>query len=121
MTDNKQATRYYSGRHEESIARALGGSRRPSSGSSKFDKGDVVHDGASMLIEAKCTMSEKQSVSIKREWLDKNKAEAFSIRKSNHCLCFNFGPESPNYYVIDEKLMKFLIEKLEEENKLVEM
>ena len=34
----------------------------------------------------------------------------------NSCLCFNFGPGTDNYYVINEKLMKFLIEKLEKDN-----
>ena len=120
-TKNENSTRFYSDKHEKSICRALGATQQSNSGAGHWRKGDVVHDGASMLIEAKCTMSEKQSVSIKREWIEKNKSEAFSIRKSNHCVCFNFEPEGDNYYVIDEKLMKFLIEKLEEDNKLVEM
>ena len=29
---------------------------------------------------------------------------------------FSFGPESKNYFIIDEKLASFLVEKLEEEN-----
>ena len=61
-------------------------------------------------------MTEKQSVSVKKEWIDKNKEEAFSNRLDNSCLCINFGPGSDNYYVISEKLMKFLVQKLEEEN-----
>ena len=117
-TKNENSTRFYSNKHEESICKALGAHRQPNSGAAKFNKGDVVHDGASILIEAKCTMSEKQSVSIKREWIEKNKSEAFSIRKSNHCVCFNFEPDGNNYYVIDEKLMKFLVEKLEEDNEV---
>ena len=31
----------------------------------------------------------------------------------NHCLCFNFEPAGDNFYIIDSKLMKFLVEKLE--------
>ena len=116
MTKNKESTRYYSTLHEESICKALGATRQSNSGAGHFRKGDVVHNEASMLIEAKTTMSEKQSISIKKEWIDKNKEEAFAIRKSNNCVCINFEPGGDNFYVINEKLMKFLIEKLSEEN-----
>ena len=100
--------------HEDSICKALGATKQSNSGAGNFKKGDVVHNGASMLIEAKTTMSPKQSVSIKKEWIEKNKKEAFLIRKSDSCVCFNFEPDGDNYYIIDEKLMKFLIRKLEE-------
>ena len=116
MTKNKNSTRYYSSQHEDSICKALGAIKQSNSGAGRFNKGDVVHNEASMLIEAKTTMTEKQSVSIKKEWIEKNRDEAFAIRKSNSCVCINFGPDSDNYYLIDEKLMKFLIEKLVEEN-----
>ena len=116
MTSNKEATRYYSDLHEKSVCRALGASQTPNSGASKWTKGDVVQRAASLLIECKTVMSEKQSVSIKRDWIVKNKEEAFLNRLDNSCLCINFGPDTNNYYVIDEKLMKFLVEKLEEEN-----
>ena len=116
-TKNENSTRFFSDKHEKSICKAIGAKQQPNSGASKFSKGDIVHDGASMLIEAKCSMTEKQSVSIKREWFEKNKNEAFSIRKQNHAVCINFGPESNNYYVINERLMKFLIDKLEEDYK----
>lgn len=116
MTKNKESTRYYSNQHEDSIAKALGATRQSNSGAGHFKKGDLVHNGASMLIEAKTTMTEKSSVSVKKEWIDKNQKEAFLIRKQNSCVCFNFGPGSENYYVINERLMKFLIDKLEEED-----
>ena len=116
MTDNKESTRYYSDLHEKSVCRALGATQTPNSGATKWKKGDVVQRQASLLIECKTVMTEKQSISVKKEWIDKNKEEAFSNRLDNNCLCINFGPGSDNYYVISEKLMKFLVEKLEEEN-----
>ena len=115
-TKNKESTRYYSDKHEKSICKALGAQQQSNSGAGHFRKGDVIHNGASMLIEAKTCTSEKNSFSIKQEWIDKNKEEAFLIRKANSCICFNFGPDSDNYYVINEKLMRFLISKLTEEN-----
>ena len=114
--NNTNSTRYYSDAHEKSICKALGARQQANSGAGKFGKGDVVHDGASLLIEAKCVMTSKQSVSIKREWIEKNKAESFAIRKANQAVCINFEPEGNNYYLIDEKLMKFLVEKLSEDS-----
>lgn len=116
MTKNNESTRFYSDKHEKSICKALGAKQNINSGATLFRKGDVVHEGASMLIEAKTTMSEKQSVSIKKEWITKNQSEAFSMRKSNSCICFNFGPNTDNYYIINEKLMKYLIDKLESDS-----
>ena len=117
-TRNENSTRFYSDKHEKSICKALGARQQANSGAGKWGKGDVVQDGASLLIEAKCTMTPKQSVSIKREWVEKNRNEAFSIRKSNEAVCINFEPEGSNYYLINERLMKFLVEKLEEDNRL---
>lgn len=38
----------------------------------------------------------------------------------NHSLCFNFEPSGDNFYIIDSKLMKFLIEKLKEDYKEID-
>ena len=107
---NKESTRAFSDAHEKSVCKALGGKQTSNSGANKFEKGDVIVDYASMLIECKCSMSEKSSFSIKKEWLEKNKEEAFRNRLMNSCLCFNFEPNGENYYVIDEKLMISLME-----------
>ena len=116
MTKNIESTRYYSDRHEKSVCKALNAYQQANSGAGKFRKGDVVNKNAGILIECKTCMSKKDSFSIKRDWVTKNKEEAFTQRLSNSCIAFNFGPDEPNYYCINEKLMSFLIEKLEEEN-----
>ena len=115
-TKNSESTRFYSDKHEKSICKALGANQQSNSGAGHFRKGDVLHNEASMLIEAKTTMSAKNSFSIKKEWIEKNQEEAFLVRKSNSCICFNFCPDGDNYYIINEKLMKYLISKLIEEN-----
>lgn len=114
-TKNKDCTKYYSNAQEISICKALGCSLQPASGGNTFRKGDAINYDASLLIEAKTCMKEKDSFSIKKEWIEKNREEAFSQRVSNGCIAFSFGPNLPNYYVIDEHLMKFLVEKLEDE------
>lgn len=116
MPKNKESTRYFSDRHEKSICRALGGRQNSNSGAGNFSKGDVVVPEASLLIEAKCCVSLKNSVSIKREWIEKNRQEAFMSRKDNHVVCINFEPDGSNYYLIDEKLMKFLVSHIVNEN-----
>ena len=115
---NDNSTRFYSDAHEKSVCRALNATQQPQSGAGNFRKGDVVQNTSSLLIECKTTMSEKESVSIKKEWICKNKKEAFDMRLQNSCVCFNFGPGGENYYIIDEKLMRFLTEKLSEDNEI---
>lgn len=109
------STREFSSDQEKKVAKLLGGQINPNSGAGKWRKGDVVIPEV-LLIECKTCMTDKSSFSIKADWLIKNKEEAFSNRLYNSCLAFNFGPDKPNYFVIDEKLMKFLVEKLIEEN-----
>lgn len=113
---NKESTRAYSTKHEESVCRAIGGYRQPQSGGGKFRKGDVIAKDSSLLVECKCSMSPKESFSIKKEWLEKNREEMWTQRLSNNALCFTFEPNGQNYYVIDERLMKYLVEKLREED-----
>ena len=115
MAVNKEATRYFSNQHEKSVCRALGGIQTPNSGAGRFKKGDIIIESASCLIECKTCMSDKKSVSIKKDWLDKNKEETFTNRLANNAIAFNFSPNGSNYYIIDERLMQFLVEKLSEE------
>ena len=112
MTNNKNATRYYSSRQEKRIAKAIGGRVTANSGAPKFTAGDVINN--LFLIEAKTKTSESKSFSIKKEWLDKNKEEAFAMNKRYNALCFDFG-DNERYYVIDEKTFKVLNELLERE------
>ena len=109
---NKESTRYFSDKHEKSICKVLHAVQQPNSGAGNWRKGDVVQKAASMLIEAKCSMSEKQSFSVKKDWIIKNREEKFAQRLYNSCICFNFEPDGENFYIIDEKLMKFLINEL---------
>ena len=106
-------TRFYSSRQEKAVAKAVSGKKVANSGATAFNKGDVTTD--LFLIECKTCVEEKKSFSIKKEWLKKNKEEAFEMGKSYSALVFNFGPNSENYYVIDEKLFKLLNEYLEGE------
>lgn len=117
---NKNCTRAYSDAHEKYVCKALNATQTPNSGATLFKKGDCYNTDASLLIECKTSMTEKSSVSIKKEWIDKNNKEAKEMRLYNSCISFNFGPETDNYYVISEKLMKFLVEKLQEEYKEIE-
>ena len=106
-------TRFYSKRQENNVAKVLNGKRTANSGATPFSKGDVNTDN--WLIECKTSTTEKQSFSIKREWLDKNKEEAFAMRKDYNALCFDFGDNGKRYYVIDEKTFKELVEMTKEE------
>ena len=115
MTKNTNCTRAFSDAQEKSVCKALGAIQQSNSGAGLFNKGDCVQKEADLLIECKTSMTDKDSVSVKKEWITKNKEEAFALRLHNHCIAFNFGPNQPNYYIIDELTMKFLVDKLIEE------
>lgn len=106
-------TRFYSSKQEKEVAKSVKGRQVVNSGATSFYKGDVTTD--LFLIECKTCIQEKKSFSIQHSWLEKNKEEAFEMGKSYSALAFNFGPDSENYYVIDEKLFKQLNELLKGE------
>lgn len=109
-------TKYYSQLQEHYLAKKLNGTLTPASGASKFSKGDIKIKNASLLVECKTTTTEKTSFSIKKEWLEKIKEEAKIQQLENSVLAFSFTPEgTENYFVISEKLMCYLINKLEED------
>lgn len=108
-------TRKYSSRQEKNIAKAINGKKQANSGATAFQKGDIKAN--KFLIEAKTAITEKASFSIKKEWLEKNKEEAFAMGKPYSALAFNFGGlrNKTNFYIIDECLFKALVEHLEGE------
>ena len=103
-------TRWYSNRQEKHVAKAVSGKQTANSGATMWSKGDVRN--SLFLIECKTCTTEKKSFSIKKEWLEKNEEERFAMRKDYSALAFNFGPDTDNYYIIDEKLFRHINELL---------
>lgn len=110
------STREFSDKHEKSVCKLLKAEQVRNSGAGKFKKGDCVQKDASLLIECKTVMTDKTSISIRKDWILKNKEESFENRLDNSCIAFNFGPDQDSYFIIDSRLMKFLVDKLTEEN-----
>ena len=106
-------TRFYSNKQEKKVAKALGGKQQSNSGATPFYKGDVTTND--WLIECKTATSEKSSFSIKREWLEKNREEAFAMGKSYNALAFDFGDNGNTYYVVDQKTFKTLLNNMEDD------
>lgn len=114
---NKESTRYASSTQESRIAKKFNGEISSNSGAAKFSCGDVILKDVGLLIECKTSMKDVKSFSIKKDWLDKSSSELFASRCNNNVVAFNFNfNDKKDYYVIDDKLMTFLIEKLREEN-----
>lgn len=105
-------TRFFSNRQEKAVAKAVGGKQVANSGATAFSKGDVRT--ADWLIECKTTTTEKKSFSIKKDWLDKNREEAFAMNKDYNALAFDFG-DGRNYYIVDEKTFVLMKEALDNE------
>ena len=103
-------TRVFSKKQEEAIAKATGGQRTPNSGATPWVKGDVLTE--QFLLEAKTKTTPSNSISIKKEWFEKNIQEAVFLGKPYTALVFNFGPGEDNHYIIDEYLFQELLEYL---------
>ena len=87
---------------EKHIAKVTGGKVQSNSGGTKFGGGDVHTD--KFFIEAKTSMSDKKSFSIKEDWLYKMKEQAFEQGKEESVLAFRFHPDSLlDWYVLDER------------------
>ena len=109
------STRDVSRNQEKQIAKKLNGKVQSNSGGTNFGGGDVCTD--QFLIEAKTSMQEKKSFAIKKEWIDKAKQQAFEQRKPHWALAIRFDPDTnEDFFVINDRLMKILIEKLDEED-----
>lgn len=104
-------TRWYSNKQEKQVAKTVGGRKTSNSGATSFIKGDVVTDD--WLIECKTVTKEQKTVTLHREWFDKNEEEAFAMRRPYNALAFDFG-DGVNRYVISEKLFKLLVDQLKE-------
>lgn len=80
------------------------------SGSTPFLKGDVI--AGKLFIEAKTKMEPSKSISVKKEWLEKAKAQAFSTRKEDYTVAISFG-EPKEYYIVEDTLMEDLYKSRE--------
>ena len=59
MNKNQNSTRYFSDMQEKAVCKVLGAKQQPNSGAGHWRKGDLVINDASLLIECKTSMSEK--------------------------------------------------------------
>lgn len=99
----KLPTRHFSSLQEKKVADALNGQRQPNSGATAWAPGDVV--AGKFLVECKTKMTDSKSISIKKEWFEKNIEEAVFRGLPYGIVAFNFGPNQKMYYIIDESLM----------------
>ena len=108
--DKIQPTRHYSKKQENKVASKFGGERTLNSGATPFSKGDVTTD--KILIECKTKVKPSESMTIHKEWLEKNEKEALFMGKPYSALAFNFGPNEKNYYIVDEYMFDMIREKI---------
>lgn len=89
LRENKKPTRHFSKKQETRGNAFLGFKNTPNSGATAFAKGDGVD--ANMLLEFKTLTKAQASHSLKKEWFEKNKEEAFSVGRRFSAVVFDFG------------------------------
>lgn len=92
------STRDFSSKQEQYVANFLDGTVVRNSGATTLHKGDVVTD--KVLVECKTSTKPKKQFTIKKEWLDKNRAESMVMGKELSALIFDFGVIGDEYVVI---------------------
>lgn len=116
INENKP-TRWYSNKQEKAVAKAVGGKQTKNSGATLFQKSDVLIDDL-FTVECKTKTANSKSISIKKEWFEKQIKESIQMGKKYSAIVFNFGPDYPyntNHYIIDEYLFQKLVEYLKED------
>lgn len=113
--EKPKPTRYFSKKQESKVAQNLGGNRNLNSGATPFQPGDVSVDSL-LLVECKTKTKDSDSMSIKKDWLEKNLQEAVFSGKKYSCVAFNFGPNQKNYYILGEDLFCEFLEYLKSIN-----
>lgn len=109
---NKKSTRDYSSKQEKQVAIKFNGSQTKNSGATPYQKSDVLIDKFTIECKTKTKLSE--SITVKKDWIDKQIKESLFMGKPYWSIAFNFGPNQKNYYIIDEELFEILIKKLED-------
>lgn len=107
--------RYFSDKQEKAVAKATGGKQTKNSGASLFQKSDVLLED--FTLECKTKTTNCKSISIKREWFEKQLKESIQMHKKYSAIVINFGPDEPyneNHYIIDERLFTMLLDYIAE-------
>lgn len=108
------ATRDYSKKQEEYVAKQLNGTLTPNSGAGHTKKGDILVDDF-MILECKTKTKPATQVSIKKEWLDTLKKEGLAMGRQYFSLIFDFGEQGKDTYaIISLSDLKEFIEYLQE-------
>ena len=104
-------TRYFSKRQEVKVSKENNGKRMLNSGATMFSKGDVLTD--KFLLECKTKTKPSESISIKKEWFDKNRQDSLRMGKKYSAVIFDFG-DGESRYIIDQFLFNLLCEYIEQ-------
>ena len=105
-------TRFYSSRQEKTVAKNINGKVVPNSGAIRFGAGDVQTNN--VLIECKTCTKPQNSFSVKKEWITKNREEAFAMGKSYSAVVIDFG-DGEQHYIISERMFKQWLESLDKQ------
>lgn len=97
---------------EERLAKMFGGYRTPRSGGGNWTKGDVStgRDGL-WFVEAKTMTKPSASYSVRKDVLDKMDHERAEMHKPYAALAFTFGNHEDDYFVVNKRTMKAILEQ----------
>lgn len=111
---------------EERIAALFGGSRTPRSGGGAWKKGDVMSTDTSSseedlgwFVECKTSAKPSLSYSVNKSIMDKADHERAEMHKPYYALAFTLGEHREDYFVLDRKMMKTVLDRQTQVNQLI--
>ena len=107
-------TRFYSDKQEKKVAKAVSGKQTANSGDTAFSKGDVRND--LFLLECKTHTEFRENFTVKHEWIDKNREEAFQMGRKHAALALDFGDGEQHYIISEKDFLEYMNYLKENEN-----
>lgn len=113
---NTNSTKYFSNKQEKRVSKAVNGKTVIGSGATPFMKGDVTSDD--ILYECKTNIKGQDSISVRREWFEKVKVQAYEMGKYMYSVVFSFG-KGTDYYCMETEHFRILLEGHEKFNEIM--
>lgn len=104
---------------EERIAKLFNANRTPRSGGGAWKKGDALSDR--WFLECKTTVKPSLSYSVNKTVVDKMDHERAEMHKPFAALAFTLGEQRDDYFVLDKRTMKSILDVISDIDKLKEL
>lgn len=113
---NTECTKYHSSKQEKRVSKTVKGKLVIGSGATPFMKGDVTSED--ILYECKTNIKGQATMSVRKEWFDKAKLQAYEMGKSISVVVIGFDGRT-EYYCIEDMNYRAMLEGYSKLNEII--